>query len=135
MTTSTERRAAGPPRRCRVLAALAIVALCGAAPLFLLCGCDGGDDPGASAQPISGDSVLTVENPTIEDQTVYFDGQFIGKAHSNSARTWTVPSGLHQIRIDNAERDGTDAFEGSYFFSPAEAVILQVVPDCCVMLV
>jgi len=119
----------GAAGRCRVLWFALLL------PVLLFCGCDGGDDPGMAAVPISGDAVLTVENPTDEDHTVYFDGQFIGKAHSNSARTWTVPSGLHQIRIDNAERDETDAFDGSYYFSPAEAIILEIIPECCVMVI
>ena len=84
----------------------------------------GGDDPG-SAEWITGDSALTVENPLWDDHTVYFDGQYIGKVDRESTRTWEVPSGVHEIRVDNAERR-TDDYRGSYYFEPARATLLRI---------
>ncbi|NCC52727.1 MAG: hypothetical protein EOM20_16120 [Spartobacteria bacterium] len=69
----------------------------------------GGDDPDSSAAEISGDAALKVINESDYDSTVYFDGVYIGMVDSDSYYQWDVPTGTHEIKIDNAELDNSDA--------------------------
>jgi hypothetical protein len=93
-----------------------------------IAGCEGisqGDDPDRDPVSITGDSELVVENHSGDDATVYFDGQYIGKVSDDSSKTWAVPSGVHNVVIDNAERDFTETQERSTNLSPGSQWVIS----------
>lgn len=50
---------------------------------------------------ISGDSALKVINNCTYDVDIYFDDDFIGEVAEEATRTWSVPSGTHEVRASS----------------------------------
>ena len=72
-------------------------------------GCDSGggedkdNDPG-DPKMISGDSTLRV---TVNDDitNIYFDGDYLGTVAPGDTQDYSVPSGTHNVKVTNAEKD------------------------------
>ncbi len=63
--------------------------------IFLFSGCE------KQEKEISGDSILKVVNNCTFSVSIYFDNDFIGKVEKESNRTWSVPSGKHEVRASS----------------------------------
>ncbi len=87
----------------------------------ILAGCEGGggsgDSPDSESAAISGNSGMLLINDSSDESTIYFDGVYIGNVEGDGSRQWSVPSGRHVLRVDNAERDNSDAFEDAFSFT------------------
>ncbi len=51
--------------------------------------------------PISGASALKVVNNCSYDVDIYFDNDFIGEVEEDASRTWSVPTGEHEVRASS----------------------------------
>lgn len=51
--------------------------------------------------PISGPSSLKVVNNCTYDVSIYFDNDFIGEVEKDASRTWSVPTGTHEVRASS----------------------------------
>ena len=51
--------------------------------------------------PISGPSSLKVVNNCTYDVDIYFDNDFIGEVEEDASRTWSVPTGEHEVRASS----------------------------------
>ncbi|MDT8402531.1 MAG: hypothetical protein RQ743_12620 [Bacteroidales bacterium] len=51
--------------------------------------------------PISGPSSLKVVNNCTYDVSIYFDNDFIGGVEKDASRTWSVPTGTHEVRASS----------------------------------
>ena len=51
---------------------------------------------------ISGDSSLKIINNCNFTVSIYFDDDFIGKVDKEANRTWSVPSGNHEVRASSS---------------------------------
>lgn len=51
---------------------------------------------------ISGDSSLKIINNCDFTVSIYFDDDFIGKVDKEASRTWSVPSGNHEVRASGS---------------------------------
>ncbi|MGC9342765.1 MAG: hypothetical protein ACP5E3_08700 [Bacteroidales bacterium] len=51
--------------------------------------------------PISGPSSLKVVNNCTYDVSIYFDNDFIGGVDEDASRTWSVPTGTHEVRASS----------------------------------
>ena len=92
---------------------------------FISCS-SGGDEPDEPPMEITGDSVFRVINTSEWDSTVYFDGSYIGTVDAETQRDWDVPVGSHTVRVDNAEKDFTEAFSETIEFNEGMITILTV---------
>jgi len=93
--------------------------------LFISCS-SGGDDPDEPPMEITGESALRVINNSEWDSTVYFDGGYIGIAEAESHRDWDVPVGPHTIRVDNAEKDFTEAYSETIDFIEGMITVVTI---------
>lgn len=87
---------------------------------MMLAGCEGGgggDSPDSESAAISGNSGMLLINDSSDESTIYFDGVYIGNVEGDGSRQWSVPSGRHVLRVDNAERDNSEAFEDTFSFT------------------
>lgn len=50
---------------------------------------------------ISGDATLKIINNCSFSVSIYFDNDFIGKVEEDATRTWSVPSGEHEVRASS----------------------------------
>ncbi len=86
---------------------------------LMVSGCEGGgggDSPDSESAAISGNSGMLLINESSDESTVYFDGVYIGNVEGDGSRQWSVPSGSHVVRIDNAEQDNSEASEDTFSF-------------------
>ncbi len=51
--------------------------------------------------PISGGSSLKIINNCTYSVSIYFDNDFIGKVEEDANRTWSVPTGQHEVRASS----------------------------------
>lgn len=51
--------------------------------------------------PISGDSALKIINNCTYSVNIYFDDDFIGEVDEDANRTWSVPTGEHEVRASS----------------------------------
>ena len=51
--------------------------------------------------PISGPSSLKVVNNCTYGVSIYFDDDFIGEVEEDASRTWSVPTGTHEVRASS----------------------------------
>lgn len=51
--------------------------------------------------PISGDSALRIINNCTYSVSIYFDDDFIGEVDEDATRTWSVPTGEHEVRASS----------------------------------
>lgn len=51
---------------------------------------------------ISGDSSLKIINNCSFTVSIYFDDDFIGKVDKDANRTWSVPTGNHEVRASSS---------------------------------
>ena len=93
--------------------------------LCLLSACQG-DDPDQEEVALTGDSTLLANNISSFDSTVYFNGQFLGVVGGDTSRSWTVPAGNHQVRVDNAERDNSEDLSQNYTFTSGQTTSITV---------
>lgn len=84
--------------------------------LMPACESGGGDSPDSDEAAITGNAAMLLINDSSDESTIYFDGLYIGNVEGDGSREWSVPSGSHVVRIDNAERDNSDAVEQSFSF-------------------
>ncbi len=67
----------------------------------ILAGCE------KKEKDISGDSSLKIINKCSFSISIYFDDDFIGKVDNNSSRTWSVPTGKHEVRASGSGKSVT----------------------------
>lgn len=68
---------------------------------ILFAGCE------KTEKDISGDSSLKIINKCSFSISIYFDDDFIGKVDDKSNRTWSVPSGKHEVRASGSGKSVT----------------------------
>ena len=71
-----------------------------AAMSVFISGCS--DDEGDETS-ITGDSNLRVVNQMGQTIEVKFDGDFIGEVADDSNRSWSVPSGSHEVTVETKD--------------------------------
>ncbi len=72
---------------------------------------------------LSGDSGMMVKNETGFDYDVYFDSDFVGEVEGTSSRSWSVPSGTHNVELKSSM--GKD-FEESKYFPSGNTVVFTI---------
>ena len=72
---------------------------------------------------LSGDSGMLVKNETGFDYDVHFDSDFVGEVEGTSSRSWSVPSGNHNVELKSSL--GKD-FEESKNFPSGNTVVFTI---------
>ena len=76
---------------------------------------------------ISGDSSLKIINNCNFTVSIYFDDDFIGKVDKEASRTWSVPSGKHEVRATGSF--ASDVTENPTFIAGNTIVITLSTDD------
>jgi len=97
--------------------------------LFVSAGCESssdGDSPNVAPAAISGSSGLDVQNNSDDPSNIYFDDMFIGRVEPTTTGKWSVPHGLHRVRITNAVKNNVIPLQAEYSFPGGGRVILEL---------